>query len=445
MYTLKGFINIGTFADNTVGNVIHPVGEISKRSLTYSREVGQYSKIEHPGLTLISMLSSTDEDGKVQVPNEMQDQTLRIAQWLYDRTIVGSQSTDRDQILADILVAFQQEASNFDCGNIVDDGRYTFPEWITWVNTAYNDGENRARVWFADASFQTQYDEYEIVVVPPIIPVDDFFKNPTIVKDLLSRRTFPEMVDLIQDARNDIQETVLRGEAFNYVNPNNSSDETPSDWSILIYGAAGNNIDSIKDALTEYVLENSTRTRDQWIKILPDLFKRTEVIVVPIWSEYAIPDRTLEKGIYSPIMNLNAVAEVVKAAAVGYSDYHVSENVTVLGHPFKSLAIGSIGGPENRDDKYSLRDFFPDFISVPTHSVDFNRMSEKTQEWAYLLSEMLIIAEDMTRFSDVPLGMTRLFREGVMYLVKNFDNVQYLVVVKWNFTDGLLGEDVALA
>ena len=42
MYSIKGFAQNSAFIDNTVGNV-NPIGEMSKESMTYSTELGEYS------------------------------------------------------------------------------------------------------------------------------------------------------------------------------------------------------------------------------------------------------------------------------------------------------------------------------------------------------------------------------------------------------------------
>lgn len=436
MYNLKGFMNVGTFADNTVGNVISPIGEISSYSLSFSREVGQYSPTAQPDLTLLTFLSASEETGKQTVPAAVLDQTMRVGQWLYNRTIGGNQSTDRDQILTDILAAFQSEASDFDCGNIVGDsaGRYFMPEWIVWVNRNYQSGDNRIKIWFSDASFRAQYDETEILILPPFVPVDDFFKTAASVKLRLAERSRQDTTNQLQTLKGNIPESILRTEVYNYINPLDKNDKTPAEFNLLIYGPAGNNIDTIKDALANYLLSHSTHTREEWVEILPDIFKRTEFIMVPRWDLVAMPDSNMKTGIYSPVGNLaDMLIQIKKYAQTGYTAAHVEANAANFGHPFKSLVIGIVGGPENRDNKFSLLDFYPDYISVATTSTDFGRMSQATMAWCYKMAEMLLVAETMTKYSDVPQGMTRLFRGEIMYLVGSLDNVQYLIVPKWNF------------
>ena len=46
---------------------------------------------------------------------------------------------------------------------------------------------------------------------------------------------------------------------------------------------------------------------------------------------------------------------------------------------------------------------------------------------------MLIIAEEMTPFSNVPRIFTKLVRDEKLYLVMTLDNINYLVAAKHNY------------
>ncbi len=190
---------------------------------------------------------------------------------------------------------------------------------------------------------------------------------------------------------------------------------------------------SIKDALQDYILTHSTRTRDQWKAILPDVFRRTEFTILPMWDQYAIPNRTVEAGIYSSIANLQHALAFIKQVATGYPEAHINANAAVVAHPYKALQFLVVGSADNRDDLFELVDVFPDYIPVASTSLDFNRMSQNTQSWALLLMSMLLEAEHMGEYTSVPVGMTRLHRGGRLFLVKSFGNINYLVAAKKNF------------
>lgn len=428
MYALKGFAVHALMASNIPG-VVAQLGELSPQSATYSREKGYYTGSVAPNVTLISMLSK--QDGvMVEATTEIANHALAICKWVYDRTLTSNAPVFADQLLQLALTTFASSADAFECGEIVYDGNYYMPEWISWKSKLTGLGDNRFKIWFVDAAFAGQYDEYELVIVPPMDNLNDFFKTGTQVEALLKARSLAETMDKIQAAKAGAPETIIRVETYDYVDPLNATHKVASNWGVLIYGAAGNNVDAIKDELVEYILENSTHTREEWSPILPDIFRRTEFVIVPRWDTYAIPNRTLEAGIYSPIVNLTEAIAKLKAVIPDYPETHINTNAAAMAHPYKSLQLLVVGGPENRDSKFKITDMFPDFIAVSSTSIDFNRMSEPTRAWALSLAELLLVAETVGEFTSTPVSITKTTRDGILYVVRSYQNVHYLVAAK---------------
>ena len=150
------------------------------------------------------------------------------------------------------------------------------PEWVSWKCVEdLTLGENEIRVWFVDDSFNEQYDEFEIVVVPPFDNLDDFFKTGTEVENLLKSFDDAARFQRMQNAKDGHPETIIRSQPYNYIDPYNASHKVASNWGLLIYGPAGNNIDAINDALVDFILANSTHTRDCLLYTSPSPRDRT--------------------------------------------------------------------------------------------------------------------------------------------------------------------------
>lgn len=441
MLVLKTFVTHSQFVDNAV-NEVAPFGELSTDAATYSRDIGQYFTPAYPKLALHSFYSK-DNGVQAAVPQTLVDHILKIVQYVYATTFTTSGEIFSDVLLANLLTDHAAIAESFNCGEMVTDGTYYVPEWLAWK--AKNvDGvpATEIRVWFADSSFKLQYDEFEIVVVPPTPVLDNFFKTGTEVALMLNAETPSTMVMKMQVARDKYPTTMQRVMTYDYVDPFLPSHKEVSNWGVLIYGAAGNNIDNISDALIEYILGNSTHTREEWTKILPDLFKRTEFFMIPSWFQYAIsPRKTQPAGVPSPLLSVNQIVARVKEAAPGYTDAHINENAMVMPHPYASLTILTVGSPNNREGKFKISDIYPDYISVSTSSTDFNRMSARTKAWLDRLQEQLLAAEQMTEFSNIPSGMTRAKRDGRVYLVINVENINYLMALRSNYADEFVVEE----
>jgi len=434
MYVLKGFANHALLANNTPGTN-NAIGEISQLSLTYSQELGQYVNSVAPDITLISFLSALNGAAQAVDPT-FATRTFTILEWIYNLALTESGQMFADVFLQAILTQFQGVAESFQCGAIVVDvnGHY-IPEWVSWQDTgAGTPTPNFVRIWFDDASFQAQYDEYTIAVVPPITPLDDFFKTASAVATEVDAVTYPSLVAAVQAARGNFPETILEADTFNYIDPDNLQAPLPTNWTVLIYGIAGNNIDAVKLALQTYILANSTHTRAEWTVIFPDIFKTTEFTLIPMWNQFAIPDRIVETGIYSPVANLVEVTALINQYASTYAPGQITAHSTVFGHPYKSLAVACIGSDQNLNNQFEITDVFPDFIAVSSTSTDFARMSQTTQTWAELLMNLLIQAEMYVEYGILPAGMTSLVRNNLLYVVASYNNINYLVAALSNFT-----------
>jgi hypothetical protein len=434
MYVLKSFIINTTFANNTPGTVAK-LGELSSYGLTFSREKGFYSnKVTAPNLVLISFISKED-DTAIVVPSLIEQQTLDVCNFVYNQTLGGQFDIPPSVLLENLLTSFVGKASDFVCGNMVSDGVHTLPEWLSWKCLTDNGHtENFLKVWFVDASFQQQYDEYEIYVIPPFEVLNNFFKPGDEVEGLVRGLTSSETMDRIQLAKTKYPDTVTRTHTYNYIDPLNTNHTIPTDWSVLIYGPAGDNADSIKDALMGYILSNSDHTQAEWTKIFPDIFKRTEFILLPLEDQFAIPNRELATGIYSPFIQYATAAAKMKQFAKQYPQAHIDSNLVMFGHPYRSVAILSIGSPDNRDGKFKLSEVFPDMIAVTSTSVEFNRMKEETQAWAFMIEKMLYAAESVSDFTTIPVGMMKIKRDGILYVAKSYKNVNYLIAAKSNLS-----------
>ena len=282
MFLLKGFITNAQFTSN-VAAVVATHGELSTQSLTYAREKGFYTTSTATELTLASFLSVQD-NVPVQLTQQVSDHVLAIAKYIYARSIARGSEIFADELLVDLVSQQGSVAQNFTCGAIVNNGSVWMPEWVSWKNTSISSiaTGNTLKIWFSDQSFLTQYDETQIVVVPPVLNLDRFFLPASDVEIMINALVPSETMIAIQAAKDGYPESVIRSETYNWVDPYNPSFKIPVTWNLLLYGIAGNNIDSVQNALVDYILSHSTHTREEWIVIFPDLFRRTEFILAPL-------------------------------------------------------------------------------------------------------------------------------------------------------------------
>lgn len=431
MYYLKGFIQNKAFISNNVG-AVSLIGELSTYGMSFSRERGEYHNSTYPLMSLITLSSKKEGVGNIALTSTFSDHVIHLCNTVYQYGINKASAVNRAEIVAHIANTFGPAVADLECGAIVNNGAVWVPEWISWNATEQE--ANVVKIWLCDDSFRKQYDEYEIVVVPPVVNVDNLFKTATEVETMIKSRGASATMDAIDLAKGKNPETVLRGETFEYINPQVPGFTLPVAWYVIVYGPAGDNNDAIRTAITDHLLASSTYTLVQWRQIFPELFRVTEFSILPRWDRYAIPNRVIQSGIYSPITSPQEGTAFAVSKLDTYNAVHVTNNIEFVAHPYRSLSLIIVGGADNRDAKYKISELFSDYISVGTSSTDFNRMMKSTQDWSYMLERMLIAAESLTEHSEVPVDMRRIRRGDMLYIARRFDNVEYLVAAKVNYS-----------
>lgn len=436
MYILKGFMVVNALADNTVG-VVAPLGELSTDSLTYAKEKGHYKSSTYPDTVLYSFESRETSVGLVPVPQQQSDYALAVGQWIFGAAISGELTSNRNACLQAFSAEFSIDLSNLEVGEMVTNGTIWMPSWVSYNIT---DTDSYVKLWFSDQAFSGQYDGYEIEIIPPVENIDALFGTRTQVQALLNQRTIRDLVQITEEKRAENPYTVLRTDEFAWIDQRDTADpkwEMPLYWTVLIYGRIADNIDTIREEIIDWVIENSDRPREDWIDILPELFAATEFIITPMWSQYAVPNQTIQSGVYSPIVKIPEALALAKQTCKGpgFTPAWVEENATIAGAVYKSLAFVATGSTENMDGIVNFADRHPDYMAVPTSSHDFSRMSLETQEWILAFNDMLKNAETLTEYSGIPTGFNRMVRDGVVYLTKEIQGVQYLVVTRQTIND----------
>lgn len=429
-YLLNGFVKIKPKINNAVG-IISPVGELSTFSQTFTKELAEFEDTQWPDVVFVSM-KSLGPAGPIPVQRAYADHVLAMAQQVFEfcDNFVG-QLTILD-VANNLMASYQGQISNLTVGSLVTGSGITVPEWISWSNI--NLPTNNIKIWFSDPALRRQYSDYSIVVVPPIDNIDDFFATTAQVKAALAGRTASRTAELVQEAKNGHPETVYRVDDFEFASITTPEYKPKVSWSTLIYGSAGDNNDLVKAAIRDYCLANSSRPLTDWAVIFPDIFKTTEFLVVPFWNKIAIPNKTSQVGMFSPVIGPAEALTQVKSLYDAGLGTHIETHLQILGHNYRSVTLGIFGGLANKNNKFKITDYYPDYINVGTNSPDFNRMEKTTQDWSYMLSQLLVIAENPDSYPDLPANMKKMTRAGVNYITRTIDNILYMVVTKASVT-----------
>lgn len=431
MYTLKGFVSVNGLANPSPSSVA-PIGEISDLALTYS--LGQY---EYPSPTnkyILRAFSSSTVVGVTSVPADLLTQAFAIIDWAITMQQSQTPATSPTDFTTAMVTQFGTQANAIGCGNLINSGTFLFPEYITWVNPNLltNDPTvgGKVTLWFADASFRAQYDEYIIKVVPPLPNLDTFLTGATSVAAALSAYGVQPFLSAMQTTRGSNPETLQLIQTYDYVDPLNSANQISTNWGIVIYGSAGNNVDAIREAVQHYIAVTSTAPESQWRAIFPEIYIATEFLLFPRWMNYGIPQMILQAGAYSEVITLNKELNYLTSVLTDYDPAFILSTACALPTMYKSLVLLAVPNEDNAVADQQLLNIFPDLINVPTSDTSYNLMSSKTRSWLSILTSMLIVAESATVQSALPAGMSLAVRDTVLFVAQEYAGITYLVATK---------------
>lgn len=428
MYNLSAFISIPALTNNQAGQD-SPLGELSATAKTYSREVGIYKTQDHLNTVLNAFYSATD--GVITVVDPMITAALLdVAEFLYNRAIDGTLSDDKSSCQQLLLTQFGGTVQFNLVGRMVTNGVYWMPETLTLSLVGF--GENEIRIWFSDPAFRSQYDRYEIVVVPPVESLDDLHGHRAVVLTLLDSLTISEHVTKVNRLIAEDPQTYLISHEYDWTDKNDPTVKKATPWTVIVYGVGGNNDDVIREALVDYILANSNYPRSEWEKIYPDLFLPLEFYVTPMWDRYSLPNMQTSAGIYSPTVSWVDVMRYALGTCYNQTFQHASEHVATTQTLYKSLGLVVLGNSRNRNGIFDFGTLWPEYATLPSTNADFARMSLLTQRFSLMLTQSLIHAESLTPSSLIPEGYSRVKRGEYYYLAKTFNKVLYLFWLKFN-------------
>lgn len=427
MLKIKGFCTHALQVDNTPG-VVATFGELSTYARTYARDIGIYTSSSYAGIEFNCFRHAEGNTPQGKLTADYYNVILQVTQWIYNRATSISNTIVKNDYVVDMQTAFAGVINTVDIGTIKYDGTNTIPEWFKFAITGKP--SNEVKVWLSSNAFEVQYDEFEIVVVNPLDNIDILFNTVSKINEDIQNNPSSKVMQKVVDAKNKAPETFLRIETVTYVNPQNTDITVNIDWYVLIYGVAGDNPEEVKTAIINYILSHSTEDENAWKQVLPYLFKNTRMYILPMWSNMAIPNRVSTAGIYSPISNANASLTYAKATLAPINNTFVTNNLEITHHKYRAITLLCCGDPDNVQSKFKLSDYMPDYIAESSTSQDFNRMAETTKQWTIDMERMLVIAENINEYPQLPSDIRKTVLNNITYVTKEIARVQYLVAVR---------------
>ena len=403
MFKLNGFCKIIPFVDNGK-NAISPIGELSPTSMTYSRDK-RYYRGKATDIELM-VFDSTTNEVDIEPVLAYTDPITTILQWVYEQAIGDNFNSSDDAARELIQSQFTGIITDVACGTMLIAKGSWFPTWVSFVVSGSED--NLIKLWLSDAAFQFQYTGYYIPVVSPLDDLDIFHRTKPQVLEALKGFNIASHNEKINEVIGGIPCTNFTTTMYTWHDREDATSMTDTYWSVVIYGAAGNNPSRRKRALQQHILANSTYTHAEWVKVFPEIFTSTEFTFIPFWELTTGEDLTDRGSLYSPIVSYD---KFVKKAQWFFNTIEGLESVDLNnldgrhlnGIPvhYKSLSCVLISGDNNPVDKSVFELIYPDYAMIPVSSGELSRTSLKTSTFIRMLVTALGYAEGLYEFNVV--------------------------------------------
>lgn len=424
------FLNISKYtalAPLTVSNV----GELSKRSISFSKDINNVSIDSDIDVSVFSAYSLAGNGTSTDRTLDNTDlvNIRAVLRHYYEEIEASAVTISKTDMIADFVATFPGIGDlSFDTVVQSATGKnyyayFTFSYTVSGTRRMYN-------VWCANSVFESTYPLVQYTVVPLFDNLADFWKTPlTVISDIEASDAY-EHAQRVQDTIGEYPATGVVWLDFSYVNPDSPSINKNTKWAVIHYGAATSS-DTLKQAIVKHLLENDTHTQAQWKTIFPDIFSNSKFVIYPLWNDYAIPNMLVgQTGIFKNNFKLKTIKERAVSYFTDYDEAAIDEDLHFMPMPYKSIAVLSMPGADNSVTRKSIDSVFPDIINVTNAFADFNRMNKKTQDFLNMLGVALQVGETFSNTSTLPPKYYRVVINLKTFIAFTFNSTEYIVAPK---------------
>lgn len=425
----KAFVGVTTYSDNSA-NTVAPVGELSKLSRSFSRDIKLYPNPDNQTILLNLFASHDDSSSDYLEPSvEVMAEMQKIAKWVIAQGDLALAPTDLPSYIDSLTGHFVDMTGAFNVGELRTYGDGSYASSVGYVTETYS-----WKLWFADDSFQAQYDEYHVETVFPVDDIDDLHREYPHVQGLLEKATSTVMLDKIRQIEIDFPSTINKGEDYTWHDLADSATTMPISFAVVIYGKAGDNVDVIREAIVRDILAVSRYDRSAWAKVLPELFSPNEMVFIPFWEAVLDAYDPLNDDIYRSTFFPDEITNLAVHYTPNFSPSHIRSFHNAVPTLFRGIVMAATPH-EPLDDKESpaFCVMYPDYILTDSLSPDFHRMSEKTRAMVNNINYLLRYAEEYNDYYVLPAGFSRTVRSNFEFITLNFDGYLYHALTKRSF------------
>lgn len=436
---LQGFYLMPEVADNSETGKIALFGELASLTRTFTKDEKNFADPQYPGVELVTFQTVDELKVSVTPSAAFQKTVVALGSWIL--TQFKGNKIPTNAKLKEFINAIGVEFPSLEdvkIGSISANETGT-RNCIDWISFGLVDGTHRwsCKIWCSNKSMFNEYEGGELIVIPPIEPIDGLQNPHSTVVQLLDKVKPMTIVEKMDSLQGRYRATSTRSVQLIWRDPNDTSVTEVTNWYVLAYGNLINDLDLIKNAIRDYLSQHSAY--QNWDKVYPELYSSNEFVYIPLYDDVAFPESPIEDGALASIVrvgNINAIAQT--RIPNGYSqtaniNTFMANHLSIMAHTYRTAMIVTLANPANRNSIFKLQQLYPDYRALPTTDVDFDRMGEQTKEWSIALSKALELAWNFKETDVAPEGYYKIKRGVKTYLGFMVHGYVHLVLIRENY------------
>ena len=443
---IKGFFEYPQLANNTPGQTA-PFGELSSQGLTASQDPRVFANaVTAPNTNLRTFRTVDGSGNRIILPPTVITTLLNLGQWLFTQYTNGAIPSNLQRDLFSQAIRTEFGFNTVTLGTISQGSvaNQRLPASITFLlNDTVSAQSFQINIWLANNNFMSEYLDTQIFCIPPTSSLSDLRLSLVGLTNVLATQDAAALVTDAIDAIKSVNgvvypETTLVRRSFQWFDLSAPTVSRNTTWVYVIYGPAGADDDSIKEATREYIAANSTD--GQWNTIYPGLYAENEFAMIPFWNNTAVPSSGTNNNVFSPLVNIGYAKRTVKyLMPAGYIQTaanpltFLDTYLRIMPTSYRELAIGAVGNPNNTGALIDIAQIFPDYTRIDTQTLDFQRMSANTQAFINALAGALDVAYSATLTTTLPAQYTSVIRSNRQFICFTQNGYTFMVLARSAF------------
>lgn len=435
---LQGFYSMPALANNASGQIAK-FGELSTTTRTFTKDEKNFADPLYPNVELVTFQTYDEFKVSINPGTTFKATVLSLGNWLYNQHVGGNIPAPArlQDFLNSIAVEFPA-LQNTKIGAIqtTTDGSRNF---INWISFTLMDNQKAwdCKIWISNDEMYSQYEGGEILVLPPLEPVDGLQGAKAAVVNLLKNVVPGTIIEKMNSLQGRYRATSTRKVELVWHDKNDPASTIVTEWYVIVYGNLINDLDLIKNTIRDYLAQNSAF--ENWNIIYPELFSSNEFVYIPLYEDVAFPNSPIVDGRGRSVVRTGNLASIAQLRIPnGYAQTanlaaFMTNHLQVMSHTYRTLMLLALANPANANSVYKMTDLYPDYCAIPSTEVDFDRMADNTKEFVRQLQYALDIAYSFGENDVAPDGFSKVKRGIRTYIGFQLQGYYHLVLIRANY------------